>query len=105
MKRHNFDELLAECRVTGISALPGSFSADVLREIRLRRALLNDESGWASQLLSCLRPGMVAVGLVVALFVGALVPGLTRGDDRSLAADRLGLNIFSTSNMPSGLLK
>lgn len=105
MKRPPFDELLAECRGAGIPALPGSFSADVLREIRLRRALANDEPGWFSPLLACLRPRMVAAGLGLALVVGALVPGLTRETDSSMVADGLGLHVFSTSAMPSGLLK
>ena len=105
MKRHNFDELLADYRGAGIPALPGSFSAGVLREIRLRRAEAKEESGWFSPLLACLRPGMVAASLGIALVVGVLVPGLTRESDNSMAADGLGLHVFSTSNMPSGLLK
>jgi hypothetical protein len=105
MKRPHFDELLAECRLAGIPALPGSFSANVLREIRLRGAATRQDSGWLSLLLACLRPGMVAASLSIALVVGVLVPGLTRGTDSSMAADGLGLNVFSTSHMPSGLLK
>jgi hypothetical protein len=104
MKRLDFDELLAECRAAGIPALPGSFSADVLREIRLRSSERKEESGWFSQLLACLRPGMVAAGLGLALVVGVLFPGHTRESD-SRAADGLGLHVFSTSNMPSGVLK
>jgi len=105
MKKPHFDELLAECQGAGIPALPGSFSANVLREIRLRRTGAKNESGWFSLLLACLRPGMVAASLSIALVVGVLVPGLTRGTDSSMAADGLGLNVFSTSHMPSGLLK
>jgi hypothetical protein len=105
MKRLDFDELLAECRAAGIPALPGSFSAGVLREIRLRSSRSQEESGWFSQLFACLRPGMVAASLGLALVVGVLVPGLTRESGDSLAADGLGLHVFSTSHMPSGLLK
>ena len=105
MKRLDFDELLAECRVAGIPSLPGAFSADVLREIRLRSSERKEESGWFSQLFACLRPGMVAASLGLALVVGVLVPGHIRESGESLAADGLGLHVFSTSNTPSGLLK
>ena len=105
MKRLDFDELLAECRGAGTPALPGSFSADVLREIRLRSSESKAGSGWLSQLLACLRPGMLAASLGLALVVGIVVPGLTRESDNSLAADGLGLHVFSTSAMPSGALK
>ena len=105
MKRPHFDELMADCRLAGIPELPGSFSANVLREIRLRRTAPEQDSGWISQLLTCLRPGMVAASLSIALVVGVLVPGLTHGSDNSMAAAGLGLNVFSASNMPSGLLK
>ena len=105
MKRLDFDELLVGCRAAGIPALLGSFSADVLREIRLRRTQSQEEPGWFSMLLACLRPGMVAASLGLALVVGVLVPGLTRESGNSLAADGLGLHVFSTSKMPSGLLK
>ncbi|MEI8387280.1 MAG: hypothetical protein WCG76_06740 [Verrucomicrobiota bacterium] len=105
MKRLDFDELLAECRAAGIPALPGSFSTDVLREIRLRSSETKEESGWFSQLFACLRPGMVAASLGLALVVGVLVPGLTRESVDSLAVDGLGLHVFSTSKTPSGLLK
>lgn len=105
MKSQNFDELLADCRLAGVPDLPGSFSAGVLREIRLRSSEATKESGWLSLLLACLRPGMVAASLSIALVVGVLVPGLTRGNDNSAAAHGLGLDVFSTSNMPSGLLR
>ena len=105
MKRPHFDELLADYRLAGIPELPGSFSVNVLREIRLRRTAPKQDSGWLSQLLACLRPGMVAASLSIALVVGVLVPGLTRETGSTMAAAGLGLNVFSTSNMPSGLLK
>lgn len=105
MKSSHFDELLADCRLAGIPELPGSFSAGVLREIRLRSAEAGQESGWISLLTACLRPGMVAASLSIALVVGVLVPGLTRGAANSAAVPGLGLDVFSTSNMPSGVLK
>ena len=105
MKKPHFDELLADYRLAGPPPLPGAFSADVLREIRQCRAEAKDESGWFSQLLACLRPGMVAASLGLALFVGVLVPGLTRESDNSVVAEGLGLHVFSTSAMPSGTLK
>ncbi|MEI8312813.1 MAG: hypothetical protein WCH98_18850 [Verrucomicrobiota bacterium] len=105
MKTPDFDELLAGYRQVAIPELPGSFSADVLREIRLRGA--GRESGWFSSLFACLRPGMIAASLSLALAVGAIVPGLARGNGTSMAAAGLGLNVFSSSasNMPSGFFK
>ncbi|MCX6969163.1 MAG: hypothetical protein NTV93_03290 [Verrucomicrobia bacterium] len=105
MKTRHFDELLADYRGAAIPGLPASFSTNVLREIRLRVSEAKKDPGWLALLLSCLRPGMVAASLSIALVVGVLVPELTRGTGNSLAAHGLGLDVFSTSNMPSGLLK
>ena len=107
MKTPDFDELLAGYRQVAIPELPGSFSADVLREIRLRGAGAGTESGWFFSLFACLRPGMIAASLSIALAVGALVPGLPRRTGSSMVAAGLGLNIFSSSasNMPSGFFK
>lgn len=105
MRTPGFDELMMKCRQAAIPALPGSFSANVLREIRQRSATDKTESGWFSLLFGFLRPGIVAASLSLALAVGLLVPGLTRNDVNSMAADGLGLNVFSTSKMPSGLIK
>ena len=105
MKTRPFDELLEDCRGAAIPDLPGSFSANVLREIRLRGSQSKQDPGWFSLLLACLRPGMVAASLSIALVVGVLVPELARENVSSAAAHGLGLDVFSTSNMPSGLLK
>ncbi|MFA7343077.1 MAG: hypothetical protein WC003_02120 [Terrimicrobiaceae bacterium] len=105
MKAPDFDGLLAEYCRTSVPALPSSFSANVLREIRLRGAEIKKESGWVASMFSCLSPGMVAASLSVALVVGVFAPGLARGSDASMAANGLGLNAFSTSKMPSGLLR
>lgn len=106
MKQPDFDELLADYRQSDIPALPGSFSSHVLREIRVRSAEAGREPGWFSALLACLRPGMVAASLSVAISVGVLLPGLARANDHALAAAGLGLDIFSPTapNLPSGLL-
>ena len=105
MNKPDLDQLFAEYRRVDNPPLPGSFASHVLREIRLRRA--EAETGWVSSLFACLRPGMVAASLSVAISVGVLVPGLVRGIEPSNAADGLGLDVFSTSaaNMPSGLLR
>ena len=105
MKTPDLDELLAGYRQAAIPELPGSFSADVLREIRLRRAGASSEAGWFSLLAACLRPGMIAASLSIALVVGVLVPGRDHRVVNSMAAAGLGLNVFSTSNMPSDLLR
>ena len=104
MNKPDFDKLLLEYRRTAIPDLPGSFSSNVLREIRMRR-LEASSSNWFSTLFACLRPGMVAASLSVALVVGVLAPGLARATDNSSAAEGLGLNVFSSSssNFPSSL--
>ncbi len=106
MQKHDFDELLAEYRQADIPALPGSFSANVLREIRLRSGAATRDSGWLSALITCLRPGMAAAGLAIAISVGVLLPGIARGNEHSMAVAGLGLNVFSpsASNLPSTLL-
>lgn len=105
MEKPDFDDLLTECRQTAIPSLPGSFSSHVLRDIRLRSEEFQTESGWFFSLFVFLRPGMMAAGLSLALAVGVLVPGFDRSNDNSMAVDGLGLNVFSTEKMPSGLLK
>lgn len=106
MQKHDFDELLAEYRQADIPALPGSFSANVLREIRLRSVAPIRDSGWLSAFIACLRPGMAAASLAVAISVGVLLPGIARGNEHSMAVAGLGLNVFSpsASNLPSTLL-
>jgi len=105
MKTPGFDGIIDECRQTTVPALPSSFSANVLREIRQRSAEDKTESGWFSLLFGYLRPGIVAGSLCLALAVGVLAPGLVREDTNAMAADGLGLNVFSTSKMPSDLIK
>lgn len=99
------DDLLAKYRRAAIPALPGSFPSDILREIRLRSTDPSADSGWFSPLFAFLRPGMMAASLSLAFAVGVLVPGFNRANDHSIAVDGLGLNVFSTAKMPSGLLK
>jgi len=103
MNKTDFDQLLTEYRRTAIPALPISFPSNVLREIRMRRAEATTD--WVSMLFSCLRPGMVAASLSVALVVGVLAPGFTRANDNASAAAGLGLNVFSSSSstFPSSL--
>ena len=105
MKMPDFDDLVAEYRRTAIPALPSSFSSHVLREIRLRSAEAKCDAGWLSSLFSCLRPGMVAASLIVALAVGVLAPGFGRANDNSTVVAGLGLHVFSSSssNFPSSL--
>lgn len=105
MKTPDFDELLVGYRQATIPALPGSFSADVLRAIRLRRAGVVREAGWFSVLAACLRPGMMTASLCLALLVGILGPGQIHRSGPAMATAGLGLNVFSTANMPSDLLR
>jgi len=107
MKTPDFDGLLAEYRQVAVPALPSSFSADVLREIRLRSAETSAESGWFFPLFAFLRPGMIAASLSLALAVGVIVPGFTLRKDNLMAVAGLGLNVFSSSasTMPSGLIQ
>lgn len=105
MRKPDFDDLLTAYRQAAIPLLPSSFPSNVLREIRLRSTESKTESGWFSSLFAFLRPGMIAASLSLALAIGLLVPGLARGNDNSMTEIGLGLNVFSTSKMPSGLLK
>ena len=103
MNKPDFDELLAGYRRITIPELPSSFRSNVLREIRMRRP--DASADWVSMLFACLRPGMVAASLSVALVVGILAPGLARANDNPPAAEALGLSVFSSSssNFPSSL--
>lgn len=108
MNNRNFDDLLAELRQNKPPPLPGSFSANVLRDIRLKRAASALEPSWISALLMWCRPSVLAAVLTITVAVGLVLPGIekARADDQSMATAGLDLNIFSpvASNLPSGLL-
>ncbi len=108
MKNHDFDDLLAELRQSKAPPLPGSFSANVLRDIRLKRASGTPEPSWVSALLLWCRPSVLAAVLTLTVAVGLVLPGIdmARSSDQSMATASLDLNIFSpfASNLPSGLL-
>ncbi len=101
------DALLAASRNRAMPDLPGAFSADVLREIRLRRADGAAHHPWWVDLLDLARrPALVAAGVGFALVVGILTPMIA---GTSVAADGRQFSEFSifssaAPNLPSGLL-
>ncbi|MBN8707993.1 MAG: hypothetical protein BGO12_12980 [Verrucomicrobia bacterium 61-8] len=108
MNNRNFDDLLAELRQNKPPPLPGSFAANVLRDIRLKRAASIPEPSWVSALLLWCRPSVLAAVLTVTIVVSIVLPGIdmARSADQFMATASLDLNIFSpaAANIPSGLL-
>lgn len=105
MDQKNLDDLLSEYRAQPTPSLPGSFSKDVLREIRLCQT--QPQVHWLADFFSvCLRPTALVASLSIALAVGVSLPMMTRAPDLMLAARSLDLEVFSshTSGVPSALL-
>ncbi len=101
----NLDTLLEASRDRAGAELPGSFAADVLREIRLRRAAGGvGRSWWGDFLEFTRRPVVLAAGVGFAAVVGVFTPvvaGIGGG-----AGPRSEFAIFSSvaPTLPSGLL-
>ncbi len=107
MNDSKLDDLLAELARRKAPDLPGSFSQDVLREIRLRGSRSNESVPWMVRLLqSWLQPRSFALAVTAAVVFGAALPITWKSDSGSQAAASLDLNVFSSSapNAPSGLL-
>jgi len=102
MNDRKFDDLLKSYSDSPVPALPGSFTQDVLREIRMRK---RPEESWLSEISALLfRPRLMAASLSLAILIGVLLPTMAGTSKSTLAAKSLGLEIFSDSGMPSGLL-
>lgn len=101
----DLDSLLATYREREVPALPGSFTQDVLRDIR-QRLVAPQPSWWQDALAGFLRPSSIVAALSVALVTGAMAPYALRPSDTSLSAKGLDLGVFSSGaqNVPSGLL-
>ena len=107
MNNSKLDGLLAGLAERKVPDLPGSFSQDVLREIRLRDSRADELQPWLTRLLqSWLQPKTFALAVTAAVIFGAAVPITLKPDSTSLAVTSLDLNVFSSSapNAPSGLL-
>jgi hypothetical protein len=107
MNDRDIDELLREYADSPVPSLPGSFTQDVLREIRLRNADLDHGESWLSEVYALfLRPGLVAVTFSIAVAIGVAYPAMMSSPNSAIAVSSLGLDVFShsTSHLPSELL-
>jgi hypothetical protein len=108
MSDSKLDDLLARLGRRDPSSLPGSFSQDVLREIRLRKSERADTlPPWRAGLIQFwLRPQSFALAVTAAVMIGAMLPLAWQTDDTAQIIEGLDLNVFSSSapNAPSGLL-
>lgn len=103
--RTDFETLLSRHRARSVPTLPGSFSGDVRRAIRLRAS--GDRLAWWEDALDVVRrPGVQFAALAAAVIIGLLAPGL-RSEAGPLGAPMaLGMDVFSSraASFPSGLL-
>ena len=100
----NLDSLLPSYRERLVPALPGSFTVDVLREIRQRKGeAASSRSWWLDFLDLAMRPSPLAAALSVAIVVSSLVSYAARPAPVFSGPD---MGVFSsrTPNLPSGLL-
>jgi hypothetical protein len=107
MNDQKLDDLLVDLARERIPELPGSFSQDVLREIRLRQDHTEEKDSWFGAVLHpWLWPRVFAVSLTAAVTMGLVLPLAVLGNNASMAISSLDLNVFSnfTPNLPSGLL-
>lgn len=107
MNYSKLDSLLAGLAERKVPDLPGSFSQDVLREIRLRESRAKESQPWLTRLLqSWLQPKTFAMAVTAAVIFGAAMPISLQTDSTTMAVKGLDLNVFSSSapNAPSGLL-
>lgn len=107
MTAPDLDNLLAGLAQRPAPELPGNFTQDVLREIRLRGDRTGQTVPWFAALLQgWLRPAQLGFALALAMTVGVAAPFVLEANDTLAVTDGLGLRIFSasTSQAPSGLL-
>lgn len=107
MNNSKLDDLLAGLAERKVPDLPGSFSQNVFREIRLHESRTDESQLWLARLLQFwLQPKTFALAVTAAVIFGAVVPITFKTDSTSLAVTGLDLNVFSSSapNAPSGLL-
>jgi hypothetical protein len=107
MNDRNLDELLRNYADCPVPSLPGSFTQDVLREIRLRKTSPRPAESWLSELYTLVfRPGFLAASFSLAIMVGIAFPAMMRPTNPSAIASSLGLDVFSRSmtELPSGTL-
>ena len=101
----DLDSLLSLDRERPVPTLPGSFTGDVLREIRQRQGEPASILGWWIDLLDfAMQPARLAVALAVALVVSSLVSYSIRPAPIFSRPD-LGVFSSATLNLPSGRLE
>ena len=106
MDHSSLDRLLQERREKAASALPGSFSQNVWREIRQRKATREPSVNPASFWLWLLRPQAVLAALALAITVGIGVGSRSPVSSAARAHQALDLQVFGgeAAALPSTLL-
>ena len=103
MNKHQkqpLDELLKSYAERPIPPLPGSFSQNVLREIRLQKTAQQKSAGWTAEIYQWLfRPQLLAASAMIAICVGVIAPSMISSTSSSLAATGLGLQVFSSAEI------
>lgn len=101
MNKYHLDELLENYAKKSAPPLPGSFSQNVLREIRLRKAAQQESPGWLSEIYSWVfHPRLLTASLSLAIIVAVLIPSIIPSPSSSQAAHGLGLDVFSSAGIP-----
>lgn len=102
MNKYHLDELLGNYAKTSAPPLPGSFSQNVLREIRLRKASQQESPGWLSEIYNGIfHPRLLTASLALAIVVAIAIPSTLSSSSPSRAATSLGLDVFSSAELPS----
>jgi hypothetical protein len=107
MNDRNFDELLRKYADSPVPSLPGSFTQDVLREIRLRKESSRHAESWFSEIYTLFfRPGPLVATFSLVALVALSYPSIMSSASSATAVSSLGLDVFShsTIHLPSELL-
>ncbi len=97
------DTLLTASRDRAIPALSGAFAADVLREIRQRRAA-GKRSWWADFFDLVRRPSVLAAGVGFAVVVGICTPLVAGAEPARGPLSEFAIFSSVAPTLPSGLL-
>ena len=106
MDQPSLDRLLQQRRDKASASLPGAFSQNVWREIRMRKSERTESSspfalwGWL------LRPQMVVAAMVLSVGVGIGLGSRSQMSERTQARSALNLEVFGDASpaLPSTLL-
>ncbi len=109
MNNPKLDKLIQELQQHPVPGLPGSFSSDVLREIRLQAATPSSLISHENSIFSLwFRPAFLAATFSITVAVALILPAVDKShanhDSQTVAS--MHLKVFSPSamNIPSTLL-